>query len=218
MLIRMTVAVIADIVGSRQLDDRSSSQRRIEHAIETVDEVGPQSRSRMVATVSDEFQAVFDELDAALAWVMLLRLALPEGIDLRFGLGLGEISSVDSDSEHIYDGPGWWAAREAIETVHRLEDRTVPHARTFVVGGGVQDEDMSDRLRVVNAFALARDEVIGRMSDRERRLTYGRCTGQTQRALANAEGVTQSAVSQALHASGAAGLVAGYRLMIGEQP
>jgi hypothetical protein len=51
------------------------------------------------------------------------------------------------------------------------------------------------------------------MSERARRLTYGRCFGVTQRELAAQEGITQSAVSQLLAASGASAVIEGYRLL-----
>ena len=66
-------------------------------------------------------------------------------------------------------------------------------------------------IRMASAYLLARDEVVTTMSDRARRLTFGRCVGRTQRELAAEESITQSAVSQALAAAGSASLVEGYR-------
>jgi hypothetical protein len=63
---------------------------------------------------------------------------------------------------------------------------------------------------------LARDQLIGAMTERERRLTYGRCRGVTQRELARAEGITQPAVSQALAAAGSAVIVEGMRALQAE--
>jgi len=69
---------------------------------------------------------------------------------------------------------------------------------------------MTERIAYANAYVLARDELVSAMSGRTRRLTYGRCLGRTQRELAEAEGITQPAVSQALSAAGSAALVAGF--------
>ncbi|MDN8548425.1 SatD family protein [Microbacterium sp. NM3R9] len=206
----MTVAVIADIVGSRRLDDRSRTQRQIEETVEQVDAVLPVAVSPMRATFADEFQAVFDDLDDTLAWLLLLQLGLPEGVALRFGVGVGEVGEVDSATAAIADGPGWWRAREAIDEVHALQDRAVPRARTRIVGGDDEDVAMADRIRFANAYLLARDELVGAMSERARRLTYGRCLGRTQGSLAADEGITQSAVSQLLASSGAPSIIAGY--------
>ncbi len=206
----MTVAVIADIVGSRLLDDRSRTQAQIEATMAEVDRALPVAVTPMRATFADEFQAVFDELDDALAWLLLLQLSLPDEASLRFGVGVGDVGSVASESADISDGPGWWRAREAIEQVHAMQDRAVPRARIRIVGGEDEDVAMADRIRFANAYALARDELVGAMSARARRLTYGRCLGRTQGALAKEEGITQSAVSQLLASSGAPAIVAGY--------
>lgn len=68
----MSIAVIADIVGSRLLEDRSRTQARIEAAMAEVDHSLPVAAAPMRATFADEFQAVFDDLDDALAWLLLL--------------------------------------------------------------------------------------------------------------------------------------------------
>ncbi|GLJ78641.1 SatD family protein [Microbacterium imperiale] len=206
----MSVAVIADIVGSRRLDDRSRTQRQIETTVERVDEALPVAVSSMRATFADEFQAVFERLDDTLAWLLLLQLGLPDGVALRFGVGVGEVGEVDSATASIADGPGWWRAREAIDEVHALQDRAVPRARTRIVGGDDEDVAMADRIRFANAYLLTRDELVGAMSERARRLTYGRCLGRTQASLAADEGITQSAVSQLLASSGAPSIIAGY--------
>lgn len=211
----MSIAVIADIVGSRLLDDRSRTQARIEATMAEVGRALPVAVSPMRATFADEFQAVFDDLDDALAWLLLLQLALPDETSLRFGLGVGEVGAVESESSGISDGPGWWRAREAIEQVHGMQDRAVPRARTRIVGGDGEDVAMADRIRFANAYALVRDELVGAMSERARRLTYGRCLGRTQGALAKDEGITQSAVSQLLASSGAPAVIAGFSALTG---
>ena len=67
----------------------------------------------------------------------------------------------------------------------------------------VDDEEL-------HADVLARDQVISEMSERTRRLTYGRLLGRTQSELARSEGITQSAVSQALATAGAGALIEGF--------
>lgn len=201
------VAVIADIVGSRALTDRAGAQRAIVASAQQVHADHPVAASPLTATVGDEFQAVYPGLAAALTSLLLLQLHLPDGVELRFGLGVGAVEPVD---EAITDGPGWWAARAAIEQAHRLQDRAVPHARTRIATEAGQDAVMTDRIAFANAYLLARDELVSAMTGRTRRLTYGRCLGRTQRELADAEGISQPAVSQALSAAGSAALVAGF--------
>lgn len=203
----MTVAVIADIVGSRRLDDRSDAQRVLEATIERVERDLPHARTPLASTVGDELQGVYDRLDDALAGILLLQLALPDAVQCRYGLGIGEIGPVASRAGERTDGPGWWAARRAIEKVHALEQRAAPSARTWVDADAGEDAAM---LAVTNAYLLARDQLVGAMSERTRRLLYGRCLGRTQAALAADEGITQSAVSQALASAGAGAVLEGF--------
>ncbi|MFI8633437.1 SatD family protein [Microbacterium sp. NPDC077663] len=208
-----TVAVIADIVGSRTLSDRAGAQRAIVSTAARVHADHAVSATSLAPTVGDEFQAVYPGLAAALTSLLLIQLDLPDGVQLRFGIGVGAVDPVD---EVITDGPGWWAARAAIDDAHRLQDRAVPHARTRIAPAAGQDAVMLERIAYANAYLLARDELVASMSERARRLTYGRCLGRTQRKLAEDEGITQPAVSQALATAGSAALVAGFTDLAGD--
>lgn len=208
----MNVAVIADIVGSRQLADRATAQGRLDAALAAVAQTAPDAPAPLRPVVGDELEGRYSSLGEALATTMLLRLALPDGIDCRFGIGIGDVSSVPAATAELSDGPGWWAAREAIEHVAGLARRRVPGARTWV---GAARSDDAPVAALANAGAVLRDELIGAMSARTRRLTYGRCRGRTQRDLADEEGITQSAVSQLLATAGGAALVEAYRQLHG---
>ncbi len=210
----MPVAVIADIVGSRRLADREGAQSAIEAAVARVHEAAPDATRALIPTVGDELQGIYPDLNAAIAATLLIRLALPDGVDCRFGMGDGEVGVIASAAVgSIAEGPGWWAAREAIDTVHALQRRTVPGARTWVAAPADAPDETRAAVRIANAGALARDHLVTAMGERARRITYGRCLGRTQRELAAAEGITQSAVSQLLAASGGSALVEGYRAL-----
>lgn len=205
----MTIAVTADIVGSRRLVDRDDAQAQIETVISRVSADVPGAMRPLEPVVGDELQGEFDTLSSALASILLIRLGLPDGIDLRFGVGIGESFGVESVRGVLPEGPAWWAARAAIERVHALEQRAVPRARTWLVA----QDDPAGTVPVTNAYLLARDEIVGAMSERGRHLTYGRCLDVSQRKLAEQEGITQSAVSQLLAAAGASGIVEGFRAL-----
>lgn len=206
------IAVILDIVGSRALEDRSGAQRALDDAIARIEADRPLAASPLRPTVGDEQQGVYPTLDTALAALILLRLALPEHIDCRFGVGIGPVEEIASAAGDLPEGPGWWAARTAIDQVHALQRRRVPGARTWVVAHEAQPDAAHLLARQANIALLARDQLIGGMSARTRRLTYGRCLGIFQRDLAAAEGITQPAVSQALASSGAGAVVESFRL------
>lgn len=210
----MTVAVIADIVASRLLDDRAGAQRAIAEAVADAERALPLAAAPLTAVVGDEFQGEYPSLSAALASLLLVRLALPDGVDCRFGLGVGEVRPIDLGERTVPEGPAWWAARSAIEHVERLQQRAAPLARTWIALAEEEDAAMSESVSLATAYALSRDQLISAMSERSRRLTRGRCLGRSQRDLAEAEGISQSAVSQALAAAGSAALVEGFEALV----
>lgn len=211
----MAIVVIADIVGSRGIPDRAAAQRDLEAALARVASAIPGADSPLTPIVGDELQGIYPDLASAVATTLLLRLTLPEQVDCRFGVGIGDVEAIPSAGPALSEGPAWWAAREAIETVEGLARRTVPSARTWVGAAEGATSQTLELVRLTNAGLLARDSVIARMTSRTRRLTFGRCLDHTQRELAEAEGITQSAVSQALTTAEAAALVEGYRALRG---
>lgn len=201
------VAVIVDIVGSRDLPDRPSAQTAISDAFALAHATFAADMP-LWATVGDEFQARYLTLHEALGATALVRLLLPADLDCRFGLGGGDAHAVATraDGASIQDGAAWWRAREAIEIGHRAESHGQPWLRTWFVGPDPTAQSG------VNALLLMRDHAISRMKARERRLAAGLLQRQPQRELAAGEGITQSAVSQSLQRSGATALAAGLDL------
>jgi len=205
----MVIAVLADIVGSRKLDDRTAAQRILDDTIVRVEKDLPLARQPLTPTVGDEQQGVYRALEDAMVSLLMIQLSLPDGIAFRFGIGVGAVSAVDSVHGELADGPGWYAARAAIELVHAREGRAVPRTRTWIVGAAGQDEVMESTIAASNAYLLVRDELVGAMNERERRLTYGRLVGKSQQELAAEEGISQPSVSKSLRNAGSAALLEG---------
>lgn len=213
----MVIAVLADIVGSRRLDDRTAAQRVLDDTIAAVEVDLPLATQPLTPTVGDEQQGVYCDLSDAMVSLLMIQLRLPDGIAFRFGIGVGEVRPVESVHRELADGPGWYAARAAIETVHAREGRAVPRTRSWIVGAPGQDEVMESTIAASNAYLLVRDEVVGAMSERERRLTYGRLLGRSQQELATEEGITQPSVSKSLRTAGTAALIEGVAALRGER-
>lgn len=205
------VAIIADIVGSRELDDRNAAQLELERAFAQQHEVAPLLEP-FLPTVGDEFQAVATDIPAALRATLAARLAFPDGVDCRFGLGLGDSREVSSSRpDDIRDGSAWWRAREAIETAHRRMDAGRTTVRTWYVAdaaGPASASASADTVATVNAYLVMRDHVVSRMKRLDRELTFGQLAGETQVELAHRHGISQSAISQRLERSGGSALLA----------
>lgn len=193
-------AVIGDLVGSRDQPSRGGAQRDLLAALEVVNgRVG--AVQPLEPTIGDEVQAVYESLPDALTATAMVRLALPEGMDCRFGIGVGTLEIVGASAYGLtQDGPAWWSAREAIEEVKSMR-RQLPGLRTRIVGDGSERD-----LRMANAYLVCRDELVSAFDGRNRRIALGVLEGRKLSEIAEQEGISASAVSQR-HRSGVSALV-----------
>jgi hypothetical protein len=198
--------LIGDVVASKRHADRPRLQRTLRRILDDANTaLGPEQPLEL--TVGDEFQGAFRDIASA-AWAsFVIRLALLErspSTDTRYGLGYGPITVFDADRKPIsQDGPGWWAARVAIEHARALaaSSRTASARTSFGRWDTQRDAFVADG--AMEAFLLCRDSIIGSMTNRQRRLLLGIVSGRSQETLAQEEKITQGAVSQSLHRSGA---------------
>lgn len=204
-------AVIADIVGSRRLADRSAAQRALVKVLDRA-AAGLDLLQPPEATVGDEFQAISPTLDEALTLTLRIQLLAPDGLSLRFGVGLGEIRPVEAGgARRIQDGPAWWSARAAIEDAHRAEDR-VSFIRTRVELPADESAARAGGQHLLNAMLALRDQAVSRMQERPRQVLADLIGGATQVEAARAHGVTQAAVSSVARGTGA-GVLEAQRLL-----
>ncbi|HXH77498.1 SatD family protein [Nocardioides sp.] len=206
-----SITVLGDLIGSRVSVDRRALHARFERALEEVNaDFSPLTPMRM--QVGDEYQAVFATLGDALSASLLVRLALLPDHDIRHGIGRGAVEVLTEDPR-IEDGPGWWAARQAIERAAGAEGR--PSARSLRTAYVAHDSVSATDEAAVNAALLLRDERVTGLSERSLSVLRGLLSGQSQRDLAEALGISPSAVSQRVRADGLGALVAAHELMRG---
>lgn len=194
-------ALIADIIGSRRLPDRAAAQEIFTAALtQAATDLALSQAPR--PTVGDEFQAVASNLSGALTLTLRTHLLLPPGLLLRFGIGAGEVVPVPAGTGIVQDGSAWWAAREAVERAHDLQDAGRDFVRTWLrLASAEQDREHE---AVLNAMLLLRDQAVARMKTRQRRMLAGLLMGATQVDIAGQEKVSQAAVSAFSRGPGAA--------------
>jgi hypothetical protein len=186
---RLSATVIGDVVGSRSAADRGALHRAITSALADAAEVAIEPP---VLTVGDEFQGVYRTVGEAIDAALSIRLALAPGVDIRFGIGWGAITVLD-EATGIQDGPGWWAAREAIEWTAAAQ--TQPGLALVRTAFRIAEPDGHDA-GAVNAALMCRDHLLGSLDERSQRILTGLRAGRTKKELAMAEGISASAVSQ----------------------
>ena len=119
----MYLALIADVIDSKMVQERLDLQKQVEKTLQKMNELfGDYLASRFTLTLGDEFQALL-EVDAPVFQIVdTLRSELTP-TQLRFGIGLGEIvTAIDPLQSIGADGPAYWNARAAINLVHQKND------------------------------------------------------------------------------------------------
>lgn len=176
-------ALIGDVVGSRAATDRLGLQQQL---LDVLDSVSRRFGTELAVTLGDEFQGRYSSLEAAVAASWYLHLGTLGKMDLRIGVGWGEITvEGDEDSPFGQDGPAWWRARDAIEAVANPSHPV----RTMVITTTDWDDLMNAHLRL-------RDVHIDMMDDVDAAILLGLADGETQRSLASRLGLHESSVSR----------------------
>ena len=119
----MYLALIADVIDSKMVQERFDLQKQLEKTLQTMNELfGEFLASNFTLTLGDEFQALLKVDAPVFQMIDTLRSELTP-TQLRFGTGLGEIlTDIDPLQSIGADGPAYWNARAAINLVHQKND------------------------------------------------------------------------------------------------
>ena len=200
----LTATLIGDVVASRTADDRNALHDRLTAVLARVnDAFSPTTPLRI--TIGDEFQGGFETVGHAVQASLRLRLALLPELDVRHGLGWGEVDVLQTEPR-VEDGSGWWAARDAIHEIQEAQGHPGTRFRrtSFRLASGQTGPDAD----LLNAALVLRDAAVGALSERSVSVLRGLLDGSTQRELAATLGISPSAVSQRVRSDGLAALVA----------
>ena len=181
------LAVIGDVIRSRDVKDREALQQNLRLAIERVNNRhGETIAAGFVLTIGDEFQGLLRHVAGLEALLADLRAAV-HPIELRFGMGLG---GLDTPLERValgMDGSCFHRARSAIE-------RATQRRTEIEVETGNADTSF-------HIYALLYSGMRRGWTARQRQVMDLSMSGVSGKAIANRLGITASAVSQHLHAA-----------------
>ena len=200
----LTATLIGDVVASRSAPDRADLHGRLTGLLDAVNATcRPVTPLRI--TVGDEFQGTFGSVGLALQASLRLRVALLPDHDMRHGIGWGEVDLLQEEPR-VEDGPGWWAARDAIHEVQQAQEHAASRFRStaYCLAEGATGPDPD----AVGAALVMTDAVVSGLSERAVSVLRGLLSGHTQREIAEALDISPSAVSQRVRSDGLAAVVA----------
>ncbi|HWL17327.1 MAG TPA: SatD family protein [Opitutus sp.] len=108
------IAVIGDIVTSKQVPDRAVFQRRLARVLERASRQATGLASPYTITLGDEFQSVYRSADSLLADVVTIMGEI-HPVRARFAFGVGELTTRINPRQALgMDGPAFHQARETL--------------------------------------------------------------------------------------------------------
>ena len=206
--------VIGDIVGSRTYADQHVLFGNLRGVLERVN-TWVESAHPMQMTVGDEFQGAYEKVSTALEAVLLTRLALRGDFGVRFGVAWGAISTYDvEEAPRGQSGEAWWRAREALDHVARVAAKQQwPRTLHTAFAGG-----SSEFQATINAFLLCHDELLGKMDEKDLRITLGLFRGERQEDVARELGISQPSVARRQVENGSNAVFRAYEQLRGLTP
>lgn len=193
----LCATLIGDVIDSRRAADRRKLHDRLSLTLREVGATVPATTALQI-TVGDEFQGSYTTLGHAIDALFRIRMALLPAVHVRFGLGWGQVDLLDH-ATGTQDGPAWWAAREAIEAAKTAELRAATHAVRTVYRCGA---DTGPSPAAVNAALLCQDQLLSSLDDRSLRILRRLAGNERRTAIATAEGISPSAISQRIVSGG----------------
>jgi hypothetical protein len=121
----MYYTLIGDLKKSKTIQNRIEVQHRLRDILNKINEEYQDTLvKKMYITLGDEFQGVFRTFDDIFEIMHKIMFNL-EPVEIRFGLGIGDILFDESKDASPYDSDGeaWWFARDAIKAIKELEEK-----------------------------------------------------------------------------------------------
>jgi hypothetical protein len=190
----MFVVPMADIVGSRRVQNRAELQIDLQRALDNLNESNRNLVSPYTITLGDEYQAVCTSAKGLFADALAV-LAATYPHRLRFSFGVGQVDTPINPSLALgMDGPAFHLAREGI-------DKLKASGRSFLVSGLSLSQ-----LELVNASLALVSHGMSRWNENRLSVCAALIRGRPVREIAeeldlSPQGVYQTIRVGALHAT-----------------
>ena len=118
----MYYAIIGDIKNSKDIENRYEVQEKLKHILNNVNlNYKDNIKANFLITLGDEFQGLLSKSEDILEIVKYIQREMYP-IKLRFGIGVGEISTkIEKKAAIGADGPAFYAARQMIDFLREEE-------------------------------------------------------------------------------------------------
>ncbi len=191
------VAIIGDIKNSKELEDRKNIQVRLKSVLNGLNEkYGSVISAKFMITLGDEFQGLLSGGNRVLDIIEEIQRQMYP-VEIRFGIGVGQITTeINPEMAIGADGPGYYKAREAIETLKQNEQKSKTQASDIRIA--IENDEHSIALMLNTIFSLM-TAIQNDWSKRQREIVWAfEKNGGSQLKCAERLNVSQSSVQRSL--------------------
>ena len=113
------MAIIGDIKSSKTLNNRSEVQEKLKKTLDSINiSYSEIIAAKFIITLGDEFQGLLFFTEDLVEIIKYIQKEMYP-VEMRFGIGIGEISTKINEEAAIgADGPAFYAARNTISAIH----------------------------------------------------------------------------------------------------
>ncbi|GAA4062892.1 SatD family protein [Amphibacillus indicireducens] len=131
------VAIIGDISGSRQLNDRQEIQQKLKRLLSDInDRYKNDLSAQFTITLGDEFQGLLHNRNNIFTIITEIELILSP-VEMRFGIGIGEITTdIQFEYSAEVDGPAYHRARKMIDQIEKLQSQYSKQKTNMMIDSG----------------------------------------------------------------------------------
>ena len=195
------IALIADIVNSRKIQNREIFQKEFINVIKNVNITFKDSIvSKFVITTGDEFQGLVSDARVILDILTNIRFNL-KNVNFRCGIGIGCIvTEIDKNMAIGADGPVYYMARDAINYVKKNENSN-KKAKTDIV---IYSDEDNVKLSYINILFKNNYYLYNRMSEHQKYLVnyFILNDGVKEKDTSDLLKISQQSINKSLHSAG----------------
>lgn len=190
-------AIIGDIKDSKRIEKRSQIQKKLAGVLNEINDFYKSEISaKFIITLGDEFQGLLNKNEHLLDIIKHIQKKMYP-VQLRFGVGIGEISTnVFYEAAIGADGPAYYAARNMIEELRDQEKKLKRQAADIQLS--IFDTKCFE-IEEINLILALMKIIEDRWSDKQRYTIWDMAqNGGSQEECAKRMDTTQSTVARRL--------------------
>lgn len=189
----MYIAVIGDIINSKEINDRGSVQKKLASVLNDINiDYKEDIASKFMITLGDEFQGLLHRGSNLIKIIEEIEYRMYP-VKIRFGIGVGSITTdINYEMPLGADGPAYYYAREMIEDIKSFRDK--PEECDFKIKSESNETDL-----LFNTISLLLSSMKRKWTDRQRDIVHSSYYFTAkQKKIAEMFGVTQATVQKIL--------------------